>query len=699
MEGAGKRGRLDPVADPDEPDRAPRPTRSSRGRSSTRGSRRPPRTTWPASWSVAGGRRRLRSAACPRPLLALVGPTASGKTEAGVALARGARRRDRLASTRCSSTAGWTSAPPSPRRGARRASRTTCSTSPSRPSRSPSRATRRAARDARRARSTRAGAAPLLVGGSGLYFRAVVDDLEFPGTDAATRADLEREADGARGRARCTERLASIGPGRRREDRARQRAPDGPRARGGGRHRPARSRRSPTAWERYDPRADARRRGSRCTREVLAAPDPPARRTRCSSADCSRRSGPSSSAGSAAGSPRRQAIGYAEMARHLQGSCSLDGRVGGHRAADRRTSRGGRWRGSAGTRASGGSTGGRGRWRSTRSERAPRGAGGRDDATSCGSPSTRAPGNDFVMVVDLDDERPLTADEVAALCDRRSGVGADGLIRLVRSARPTRRSSWTTATPTAASRRCAATACGASRALARDAGLDRHGRPSTWRPGRHPTARAARGRSDGRIASPSRWASRRSRSPPIPMRGPAWETFLAEPFDIGGGHRRSRRARCRWATRTSSCSSRTTPTASTSRHIGPALEHHELFPEGTNVEFAHVLERRDHRRACGSGARGRPWRAAAARARSRSPRTRPGSRRRERSCGSPAATSRSSAARTARSLLTGAAAARVRGLRGPRPLRARPRVSDRTALDPERLALAPHARRSWTSPR
>ena len=34
----------------------------------------------------------------------------------------------------------------------------------------------------------------LLTGGSGLYFRALVDDLEFPGTDAATRGELEAEA-------------------------------------------------------------------------------------------------------------------------------------------------------------------------------------------------------------------------------------------------------------------------------------------------------------------------------------------------------------------------------------------------------------------------------------------------------------------------------------------------------------------------
>lgn len=38
------------------------------------------------------------------------------------------------------------------------------------------------------------GKRPLLVGGSGLYFRAVVDALEFPGTDPKLRERLEKEA-------------------------------------------------------------------------------------------------------------------------------------------------------------------------------------------------------------------------------------------------------------------------------------------------------------------------------------------------------------------------------------------------------------------------------------------------------------------------------------------------------------------------
>jgi diaminopimelate epimerase len=42
-------------------------------------------------------------------------------------------------------------------------------------------------------------------------------------------------------------------------------------------------------------------------------------------------------------------------------------------------------------------------------------------------------GNDFLVLVDLDGNRPVTTDEVVALCDRRTGVGADGFIRVTRS--------------------------------------------------------------------------------------------------------------------------------------------------------------------------------------------------------------------------------------------------------------------------
>jgi tRNA dimethylallyltransferase len=56
-----------------------------------------------------------------------------------------------------------------------------------------------------------AGTIPLLVGGSGLYVRAVVDALDFPGTDAAVRARWEAELAEV-GPAALHARLAAVDP-------------------------------------------------------------------------------------------------------------------------------------------------------------------------------------------------------------------------------------------------------------------------------------------------------------------------------------------------------------------------------------------------------------------------------------------------------------------------------------------------------
>ena len=42
-------------------------------------------------------------------------------------------------------------------------------------------------------------------------------------------------------------------------------------------------------------------------------------------------------------------------------------------------------------------------------------------------------GNDFVVIPDADGELELSDDQVAVLCDRRFGIGADGILRVVRS--------------------------------------------------------------------------------------------------------------------------------------------------------------------------------------------------------------------------------------------------------------------------
>jgi tRNA dimethylallyltransferase len=56
-----------------------------------------------------------------------------------------------------------------------------------------------------------AGVVPVLVGGSGLYVQAVVDELDFPGTDPALRAELEAELAVA-GAPALHARLAALDP-------------------------------------------------------------------------------------------------------------------------------------------------------------------------------------------------------------------------------------------------------------------------------------------------------------------------------------------------------------------------------------------------------------------------------------------------------------------------------------------------------
>lgn len=55
------------------------------------------------------------------------------------------------------------------------------------------------------------GAAPILVGGSALYTRAILDEFEFPGTDAAIRSRLEAELEEG-GSAALHARLAHLDP-------------------------------------------------------------------------------------------------------------------------------------------------------------------------------------------------------------------------------------------------------------------------------------------------------------------------------------------------------------------------------------------------------------------------------------------------------------------------------------------------------
>lgn len=55
------------------------------------------------------------------------------------------------------------------------------------------------------------GVVPVVVGGSALYIRAIVDEFSFPGTDPLVRAELERELE-VLGPAALHERLAALDP-------------------------------------------------------------------------------------------------------------------------------------------------------------------------------------------------------------------------------------------------------------------------------------------------------------------------------------------------------------------------------------------------------------------------------------------------------------------------------------------------------
>ena len=213
-------------------------------------------------------------------------------------------------------------------------------------------------------------------------------------------------------------------------------------------------------------------------------------------------------------------------------------------------------------------------------------------------------GNDFVMTLDLEDERPLGGGEVTALCDRRFGIGADGSIRVTRGTDGTpfmdyRNADGSSAEMCGNGLRCVA-------AFLREVGeeVDPSFEVET-RSGVRRVELALDGRVTVDMGEPNFTKAA------IPMRGPAWETFLNEPIDLGGD-----------VGLTASAVSmgnphlvlflEDDPARYHVAHIGAVLEHDERFPEGTNVEFARIsgdaIAARVWERgsgetmACGSGA-------------------------------------------------------------------------------------------------
>jgi len=216
----------------------------------------------------------------------------------------------------------------------------------------------------------------------------------------------------------------------------------------------------------------------------------------------------------------------------------------------------------------------------------------------------QATGNDFVMTYDPDDRRSLSSDEVRALCDRRFGIGGDGSIRVTTGAdgRPFmdyRNADGSLAEMCGNGLRCVAL-------LLRDVdGAAGSSFEVETRSGTRRVELAPDGRVSVDMGEPNFTKAA------IPMRGPAWETYLREPLDLGGG-----------IVVTASAVSmgnphlvlfvEDDPERFHVAHIGEVLERDDRFPEGTNVEFAKVDEGEIVARvwergsgetmACGSGA-------------------------------------------------------------------------------------------------
>jgi diaminopimelate epimerase len=195
----------------------------------------------------------------------------------------------------------------------------------------------------------------------------------------------------------------------------------------------------------------------------------------------------------------------------------------------------------------------------------------------------QATGNDFLIVDEVDGPAPSL--DVPALCDRWTGVGADGVIRVRAGETAPFRFDLTNAdgSPAAMSgngMRCLG-------AYLRDGGRLDVDEVDVETPAG--VRRVTLSRAGDRVTAASvDMGSPNFTKAAIPMRGPAWETFQDQPFDMGGGMQVA-------ATALSMGNPHLVlfvdedPERFHLEHIGPALERHELFPERTNVELALVV--------------------------------------------------------------------------------------------------------------
>jgi diaminopimelate epimerase len=218
-------------------------------------------------------------------------------------------------------------------------------------------------------------------------------------------------------------------------------------------------------------------------------------------------------------------------------------------------------------------------------------------------------GNDFVMVEDLDDERPLDPGLVAAVCDRHTGVGADGVIRVTRGLEPGtdffmdyRNADGSLAEMCGNGVRCLG-ALVYERGFTTATELEVGTRAGVKHLSLHVEGGAVRTVTVG-MGPPAFTRG------DIPMAGPPEEPFLTEPFEVDG--RTFKASAVSMGNPHLVLFVEEDPAGIDVHEIGPRIEHDPRFPEKANVEFvaiqdgavvARVWERGSgETMACGTGA-------------------------------------------------------------------------------------------------
>lgn len=196
-------------------------------------------------------------------------------------------------------------------------------------------------------------------------------------------------------------------------------------------------------------------------------------------------------------------------------------------------------------------------------------------------------GNDFVMIEDLGDRLRLEPAAIAALCDRRRGVGADGLIRIAPAPDADFFMDYYNAEGAPAEMCGNGIRCLAKyvfeRGMSERTELDVLTRAGT----KHLVMKVSGGTVQAVTVDMGPPAFERKA---IPMSGDETSTFIGQPFELGG------------RTYTATALSMGNPHlvlfldpnedlgAIDVAGIGSRAEYHEAFPNRTNVEFVKVVD-------------------------------------------------------------------------------------------------------------